>query len=114
MERTWRAMFPLGTRILIRQTPAAHVEIQELIEGMRPHKGSNGRANRPVEFGWLLLNRTWRRQHLHGYGVASSSWAIGLFQQLRSAELHPQSADFVGVDLVLRCHRLAVNSTSTA
>ncbi|MHB8971544.1 MAG: hypothetical protein ACYC3X_04615 [Pirellulaceae bacterium] len=39
------AIFPLGTRILIRQTPAAHAEIQELIDGIRPHKGSSGGPN---------------------------------------------------------------------
>ncbi|MHB8957561.1 MAG: hypothetical protein ACYC4U_31755, partial [Pirellulaceae bacterium] len=34
------AIFPLGARVLIRQTPAMHAEIRELIEGLRLDKGS--------------------------------------------------------------------------
>ncbi len=32
------AMFPLGVQVLIRQTPANHAAIRELIDGLRPHK----------------------------------------------------------------------------
>jgi hypothetical protein len=41
------AIFSLGTRILIRQTPAAHAEIQELIDGLRLHKEGNGGIGGP-------------------------------------------------------------------
>ncbi len=36
------AMFPLGSHLLIRQTPANHAVIQELIDGLRPRRASGG------------------------------------------------------------------------
>ena len=108
------SMFPLGTRILIRQTPAAHAEIQELIDGLRPHKGSlgGGPTVYPV--------RAASSEHIcAATSAAISPHAPATGQWFCSSNgvppnSIPRVADLVGVDLVFGRHRLAIDRTATA